>query len=101
MKKYGEPSLNLEDIEDAGDDLRGYLADEGGLEVLEWNFAGAGNDADRPGAAYVFLAGSETDAGKQTSYCTLYLESEEYPSISDQASQMEQSGEAEQAEAAE
>ncbi len=101
VKKYGEPSLNLEDIEDAGDDLRGYLADEGGLEVLEWNFAGAGNDADRPGAAYVFLAGSETDAGKQTSYCTLYLESEEYPSISDQASQMEQSGEAEQAEAAE
>lgn len=101
MRKYGEPSLNLEDIEDAGDDLRGYLADEGGLEVLEWNFSGAGDDADRPGAVYVFLAGSETDSGKQSTYCTVYLESEEYPSVSDQASQMEQSDEAGQAEPSE
>ena len=94
VRKYGEPSLNLEDIEDAGDDLRGYLADEGGLEVLEWNFSGADNSSDRPGAVYVFLAGSETDAGAQTSYCTVYLESEEYPSISDQAAQMEQGNDA-------
>ncbi len=90
VRKYGEPSLNLEDIEDAGDDLRGYLADEGGLEVLEWNFSGAENAPDSPGAVYVFLAGSETDAGKQASYCTVYFESEEYPAVSDQAAQMEQ-----------
>ena len=57
-RRYGEPSLSLDDVEDAGDDLRGYLADEGGLEVLEWNFAGAEKKADRPGAVYVFLAGS-------------------------------------------
>lgn len=90
-KRYGEPSLSLDDVEDAGDDLRSYLADEGGLEVLEWNFSGADRKEDRPGAVYVFLAGSETDAGAQASYCTLYLESPEYPAVSDQAGQMEAS----------
>ena len=89
-KRYGKPSLSLDDVEDAGDDLRGYLADEGGLEVLEWNFADLGKTGDRPGAAYVFLAGSETAGGVQASYCTLYLESPEYPAVSDQAGQMEQ-----------
>lgn len=101
VKRYGEPSLSLDDVEDAGDDLRAYLADEGGLEVLEWNFADATKKSDRPGAVYVFLAGSETDGGKQASYCTLYLESPEYPSISDQAGQMEEQqgeGSGEQAE---
>lgn len=90
--RYGEPSLSLEDVEDAGDDLRGYLVDEGGLEVLEWNFDDAGKtgNTDRPGAVYVFLAGTEKDANSQVSYCTLYLESPEYPAISDQADQMEQ-----------
>ena len=34
MEKYGEPSLNVEDVEDAGSDLRSYLVDEGGMEVL-------------------------------------------------------------------
>ena len=96
-KKYGEPSLNIEDIEDAGDDLRGYLADEGGLEVLEWNFSGSDDNKDRPGAVYVFLAGAETDSGAQTTYCTLYLESEEYPAVSDQAAQMEQNADSGQA----
>lgn len=87
--RYGEPSLSLNEVEDAGDDLRGYLADEGGLEVLEWNFAGEEKKADRPGAVYVFLAGSETEKGAQATYCTLYLESPEYPALSDQAGQME------------
>ncbi|WP_418765852.1 hypothetical protein [Mailhella sp.] len=93
-KRYGEPSLSLDEVEDAGDDLRGYLADAGGLEVLEWNFSDADKKADRPGAAYVFLAGSETDGGGQATYCTLYLESPDYPALSDQAEQMErQNGE--------
>ena len=88
-RRYGEPSLSLDDVEDAGDDLRGYLADEGGLEVLEWNFADEEKKGDRPGAVYVFLAGSETEKGVQATYCTLYLESPEYPALSDQAGQME------------
>ena len=89
VAKYGEPSLNVEDVEDAGSDLRGYLADEGGMEVLEWIFPVSGA-ADGPGAVYVFLAGSETEGGKQASYCTLYMESRDYPTISDQAEQKEQ-----------
>ena len=89
ISRYGEPSLNVEDVEDAGDDLRGYLADEGGLEVLEWDFSGGGTSPDKPGAVYVFLAGTETEKG-QASYCTLYLESQEYPAVSDLADQMEQ-----------
>ncbi len=93
ISRYGEPSLNMEEVADAGDDLRGYLADEGGLEVVEWNFAGAAASADRPGAVYVFLAGADTGHG-QASYCTLYLESRDYPAVSDKADQMEQSGEA-------
>ncbi len=89
IARYGEPSLNMEEVADAGDDLRGYLADEGGLEVVEWNFAGA--STDKPGAVYVFLAGSDTGHG-QASYCTLYLESRDYPAVSDMADQMEQRG---------
>lgn len=85
IARYGTPSLCLEEVEDAGNELRGYLADEGGLEVLEWNFAVAGKDADTPGAVYVFLAGSEKENGEQASYCTLYMESADYPAISDQA----------------
>lgn len=87
---YGTPSLCLEEVEDAGSELRGYLVDEGGLEVLEWNFADAGNKKDAPGAVYVFLAGSEKDNGEQASYCTLYMESTDYPSVSDQAEREEQ-----------
>ncbi|WP_273522838.1 hypothetical protein [Mailhella massiliensis] len=88
MEKYGEPSLNVEDVEDAGSDLRSYLVDEGGMEVLEWTFSATAS-SDGPGAVYVFLAGSETDDGKQASYCTLYMESPEYPAISDLADQKE------------
>lgn len=88
IARYGEPSLRLEEVEDAGSDLRGYLVDEGGLEVLEWSFSDSGRD--RPGAVYVFLAGSEAEGGRQTSYCTLYLESPEYPAVSDQAEQAAQ-----------
>ena len=90
IARYGTPSLCLEDVEDAGDELRGYLVDEGGLEVLEWNFSGAEKGTDRPGAVYVFLAGAEKENGGQASYCTLYMESPEYPAISDQAERDEQ-----------
>ena len=31
----------------------------------------------------------ETEKGAQATYCTLYLESPEYPALSDQAGQME------------
>ena len=76
MEKYGEPSLNVEDVEDAGSDLRSYLVDEGGMEVLEWTFSATAS-SDGPGAVYVFLAGSETDDGKQArrcSVCCMYSE---------------------------
>jgi len=84
---YGEPALSMDEVEDAGDDLRGYLTDEGGIEVLEWNFPD--RKADEPGAVYVFLAGAENGDGTQASYCTLYMESPEYPVISEQLRQME------------
>ena len=58
------------------------------MEVLEWTFSATAS-SDGPGAVYVFLAGSETDDGKQASYCTLYMESPEYPAISDLADQKE------------
>ena len=83
ITRYGTPALCLEEVEDAGSELCGYLVDEGGLEVLEWNFSGSGED--KPGAVYVFLAGSEKESGAQASYCTLYMESPDYPAISDQA----------------
>ena len=88
MEKYGEPSLNVEDVEDAGSDLRSYLVDEGGMEVLEWTFSATAS-SDGTGALYVFLPGSATDDGNQASYCTLYMESPEYPAISDLADQKE------------
>lgn len=88
VARYGKPSLNVEDVEDAGSDLLAYLVDEGGMEVLEWTFSAS--DTEKPGAVYVFLAGSETDAGKKASYCTLYMENQDYPAISDLADQKEQ-----------
>jgi hypothetical protein len=83
MQSYGEPSLNMGEVADAGDELLAHLVYEGGLEVLEWDFVDGNNDG--LGAVYVFLAGAEDEQGVQASYCTLYMESPDYAELSEAA----------------
>ena len=80
---YGPPSLSMGEIADAGSELLAHLVDEGGLEVLEWDFLEKRDDG--LGAVYVFLAGAEDEKGGQASYCTLYLESPDYAELSETA----------------
>ena len=80
---YGTPSLSMGEIADAGSELLAHLVDEGGLEVLEWDFLEKRDDG--LGAVYVFLAGAEDEKGGQASYCTLYLESPDYAELSEAA----------------
>ncbi len=90
MERYGPPSLALGEIEDAGDELRDHLVDEGGMEVLEWDFV-----QERPeelGAVYVFLAGTVDENGTGASYCTLYMESPDYAELSEEARLHEEGG---------
>ena len=89
VERYGSPSLVLSEIEDAGDELRDHLVDEGGMEVLEWDFV-----QERPeglGAVYVFLAGAVDESGAGASYCTLYMESPDYAELSEEARLHEES----------
>ena len=83
IARYGTPSLSMGEIADAGDELLAHLVDEGGLEVLEWDFLEKKEDG--LGAVYVFLAGTEDEEGRQASYCTLYLESPDYAELSEAA----------------
>jgi hypothetical protein len=90
VERYGSPSLVLSEIEDAGDELRDHLVDEGGMEVLEWDFV-----QEKPeglGAVYVFLAGAVDESGAGASYCTLYMESPDYAELSEEARLHEESG---------
>ena len=80
---YGTPSMAMGEVEDAGDELLAHLVDEGGLEVLEWDCLE--NRTDGLGAVYVFLAGAEDENGRRASYCTLYLESQDYAELSETA----------------
>ena len=89
VERYGSPSLVLSEIEDAGDELRDHLVDEGGMEVLEWDFV-----QEKPeglGAVYVFLAGAVDESGAGASYCTLYMESPDYAELSEEARLHEES----------
>lgn len=88
VERYGTPSLIVNEIEDAGDELRGYLVDEGGLEVLEWDFVQERREG--LGAVYVFLAGAVDESGAETSYCTLYMESPDYAELSEEARLIEE-----------
>lgn len=88
LTRYGKPSLNREEIANAEDGLLAYLVDEGGLEVLEWNFAE--HRGKGLGAVYVFLAGAEDVKGVQSSYCTFYLESPDYADLSEASRLMEE-----------
>ena len=83
MERYGDPALNMGEVADAGDELLAHLVDEGGLEVLEWDFVERHEDG--LGAVYVFLAGVEDEKGAQASYCTLYMESPDYAELSEAA----------------
>lgn len=83
VERYGQPSLMVGEIEDAGNELRDHLVDEGGLEVLEWDFVQAG--PDELGAVYVFLAGAMDEHGAAATYCTLYMESPDYAELSEEA----------------
>ena len=83
MERYGNPSLSMGEVADAGDELLAHLVDEGGLEVLEWDFVEKREDG--LGAVYVFLAGAEDEKGAQASYCTLYMESPDYAELSEAA----------------
>ena len=95
IARYGTPSLSMGEIADAGDELLAHLVDEGGLEVLEWDFLE--KRVDGLGAVYVFLAGAEDEKGGQASYCTLYLESPDYAELSEAARLHEAVREEEQA----
>lgn len=83
MERYGSPSLNMGEVADAGDELLAHLVDEGGLEVLEWDFVEKREDG--LGAVYVFLAGAEDEQGRKASYCTMYMESPDYAELSEAA----------------
>lgn len=89
VERYGQPSLMVGEIEDAGNELRDHLVDEGGLEVLEWDFVQAG--PDDLGAVYVFLAGAVDERGAGATYCTLYMESPDYAELSEEARLHEES----------
>ena len=86
-KVYGDPHFAFDDIDEASEDLLDYLVSNDGVEVLEWTFAE--RQEEGIGAIYVFLSGIEDEKGTQASYCTLYMESQDYAAISDRIRQME------------
>ncbi len=92
---YGRPGFSFDDIDEANEDLLEYLFSNDGIEVLEWSFMDRQSDI---GSIYVFLSGVEDEQGKLASYCTMYMESRDYASISDKIRQNEAPDPAEQGE---